>query len=385
MAAPASPRAVGSPRDVGPSSVPLKPGATIGILGSGQLGRMLALAAARLGLRCHIYADASGPAFDVASAHTIAAYDDEAALAAFASSIDVTTFEFENIPVATVEFLATRIPVRPGAKALAVTQDRLTEKQLAHDLGAMTADFAAVDSLAALSQRARDIGLPAVLKTRRFGYDGKGQAKLLATDGVEAAWTAIGGHPAILETFIAFQAEVSVVAVRGDDGAFAAYDVVLNDHRNHILHTSTIPAMVSAETERQAVDTARAIADALDYVGVLAVEYFVLDAAGAEVLYINEIAPRVHNSGHWTIDGCTVSQFENHMRAVAGWPLGSTARHSNAVMTNLIGSDQAGYLDLAAEPGACVHLYGKGEARDGRKMGHVTRLSPRSDRQPPTR
>ena len=352
------------------------PGSTIGILGSGQLGRMLALAAARLGLRCHIYADTHGPASDCATAHTIAPYDDEVALGVFADAVSVATFEFENIPVATVEFLAKRIPVRPGAKALGVTQDRLAEKRLARDLGAETAEFASVDGLAELEARCREIGLPAVLKTRRLGYDGRGQAKLMDATGAKAAWQAIGQAPAILERFVPFQSEASVIGVRGVDGSFAAYDVVGNDHRDHILHTSTVPAHLSAAAAEQAIATTRAIADALDYVGVLAVEFFVLDYARQELLYVNEIAPRVHNSGHWTIDACTVSQFENHMRAVAGWPIGSTARHSDAVMTNLIGREHGTYLQLAAEPGACVHLYGKNEARNGRKMGHVTRIKP---------
>ncbi|MBX9925369.1 MAG: 5-(carboxyamino)imidazole ribonucleotide synthase [Hyphomicrobiaceae bacterium] len=353
------------------------PGSTIGILGSGQLGRMLALAAARLGLRCHIYADTPGPASDCASAHTIAPYDDEVALAAFADAVSVATFEFENIPVATVEFLAKRISVRPGAKALGVTQDRLAEKRLARDLGAETAEFASVDGLAELETRCREIGLPAVLKTRRLGYDGRGQAKLSDATAAKAAWQAIGQAPAILERFVPFQSEASVIGVRGVDGSFAAYDVVNNDHRDHILHTSTVPAHLSATAAEEAIATTRAIADALDYVGVLAVEFFVLDDARQDLLYVNEIAPRVHNSGHWTIDACTVSQFENHMRAVAGWPIGSTARHSDAVMTNLIGREHVTYLQLAAEPGACVHLYGKNEARNGRKMGHVTRIKPR--------
>jgi 5-(carboxyamino)imidazole ribonucleotide synthase len=355
----------------------LSPGSTIGILGSGQLGRMLALAAARLGLATHIYSDEPGPALDVARTHTIARYDDEAALAAFAASVSVATFEFENIPVETVQFLSRMIAVRPGAQALGVTQDRLAEKRLARELGAMTADFAGVDSLSELEARLDQVGVPAILKTRRFGYDGKGQAKVMARDEAAAAWTAIHEQPAILERFVPFETEASVVGVRAIDGTFAAYDVVRNEHRDHILHTSTVPARLLPATEREAIATTRAIADALDYVGVIAVEFFVLEVSRRPVLYVNEIAPRVHNSGHLTIDACAVSQFENHIRAVAGWPLGSTARHSDAVMTNLIGRDQNGWARLAAEPGACVHLYGKNEARPGRKMGHVTRLTAR--------
>lgn len=296
----------------------LSPGSTIGILGSGQLGRMLAMAASRLGLKAHIYADGPGPAFDVASATTIARYDDEASLAAFAADIAVATYEFENIPVATVEFLNKRIPVRPGIAALACAQDRLNEKRLARDLGAMTADFAPVDSFDELRQRIDQIGAPAILKTRRFGYDGKGQAKLASPSDAKAAWAAIRGQPAILEKFVPFQFEVSVVAVRSGDGIFAAYDASQNDHRDHILHTASVPANLSAEAVNAAIQTTRGIADALDYVGVMAVEFFVLAHGGRELLYVNEIAPRVHNSGHWSIDACPVSQFENHIRAVAG-------------------------------------------------------------------
>jgi 5-(carboxyamino)imidazole ribonucleotide synthase len=354
----------------------LSPGSTIGILGSGQLGRMLAMAAARLGFKCHIYADAPGPAFDVASLTTIAPYKDEKVLAEFAASIAVATYEFENIPVETVTYLSKRVMVRPGVKALACAQDRLNEKQLAQKLGALTADFARVDSAAELAVRVDQLGLPAILKTRRFGYDGKGQAKILKPENMSAAYAEMRGQPAILEAFVPFQREVSVVAVRAGDGRFAAYDVIENDHRDHILHTSTVPAHVADAAAREAVLITKSLAEALDYVGVLAVEFFVLDAPDGYVLYVNEIAPRVHNSGHWTIDACVVSQFENHIRAVAGWPLGSTERHSNAIMTNLIGKDHDGWSRLAGEKGACVHLYGKNEARAARKMGHVTRLSP---------
>ena len=353
----------------------LSPGSTIGILGSGQLGRMLAMAAARLGLKCHIYADGPGPAFDVASMTTIAPYSDEKALAAFAASIAVATYEFENIPVETVTFLSKRIPVRPGVAALACAQDRLNEKRLARELGAMTADFASVDSLEDLVAAIEQFGVPAILKTRRFGYDGKGQAKINHPGDARSAWASMRGQPSILEKFVAFKSEVSVVAVRSADGMFRAYDVSANEHRDHILHTSTVPAPLADEAANAAIRTTKGIADALDYVGVLAVEFFALDYNRREVLYVNEIAPRVHNSGHWTIDACAVSQFENHIRAVAGWPIGETARHSDAVMTNLIGKDANSWQRVAAEPNACVHLYGKHDARAGRKMGHVTRLS----------
>lgn len=355
----------------------LSPGSTIGILGSGQLGRMLAMAAARLGFRCHIYADAPGPAFDVAAATTVGSYDDRLKLAAFAACAGVATYEFENIPVETVAFLSQLIPVRPGVAALACAQDRLNEKQLARELGAMTADFAAANSFEELVAAIEVIGAPGILKTRRFGYDGKGQVKINAPSDAKAAWDAIRGQPAILEKLVPFNSEVSVVAVRAADGSFAAYDVTANEHRHHILHTSAVPAAMSEEAMSAAIATTKGIADALNYTGVLAVEFFALSYNRRDVLYVNEIAPRVHNSGHWTIDACAVSQFENHIRAVAGWPVGPTSRHSNAVMTNLIGKDANAWGKLAAEPATCVHLYGKHEARAGRKMGHVTRISPK--------
>lgn len=353
----------------------LSPGSTIGILGSGQLGRMLAMAAARLGLKCHIYADSPGPAFDVASMTTIASYTDETALAAFAASIAVATYEFENIPVETVVFLSKRVAVRPGVAALACAQDRLNEKRLARELGAMTADFASVGSLDDLTAALIQFGVPAILKTRRFGYDGKGQVKISDPAEAKAAWDAMRGQPSILEKVVPFKSEVSVIAARSVDGTFRAYDVSANDHRDHILHTATVPALVPDEAASAAIQTTKGIADALDYAGVLAVEFFALEYNRRTVLYVNEIAPRVHNSGHWTIDACAVSQFENHIRAVAGWPIGDTVRHSDAVMTNLIGKDANTWQRLAAEPNTCVHLYGKHDARAGRKMGHVTRLT----------
>ena len=349
----------------------IPPGGTIGILGSGQLGRMLALAAGKLGLKTHIYCDASGPAFDVATVRTTAKFDDHAALAKFANAVDAVTYEFENIPLDTVRFLEGLVAVRPGAKALACAQDRLNEKQLARDLGAGTAPFAAIDNLDELkSQLAGAMPVPCVLKTRRFGYDGKGQAKIMEVREAEAAWQAIGQQPAILEGFVDFSCEVSVVAVRGADRAFAAYDVTLNEHRDHILHSSTVPSGIAPHLAAEAIDIARRIAEALDYVGVFAVEFFVVD----DGVLVNEIAPRVHNSGHWTMDACLVGQFENHIRAVAGWPLGTTTRHADAEMINLIGIEAHEWAKIAAEPGASLHLYGKREARPGRKMGHINRL-----------
>lgn len=359
----------------GDSTTALPPGSWIGILGSGQLGRMLAMAAARLGFKCHVYADASGPAFDVAAAHTVAAYDDAKALARFADAVSVATYEFENIPVATVEQLARRIPVRPGAKALEAAQDRITEKQLARALGAGTADFVPVGSLGEL-QAALDGGfaLPAVLKTRRFGYDGKGQAKLRARTDAASAWAAMAGQPAILESFVRFDREVSLVAARGIDGTFAAFALTENEHRDHILHRSLAPAHLSDGATAEAEAIARRIAERLDYIGVFAIEFFALDIGGRTTLFVNEMAPRVHNSGHWTLDAAETSQFEQHIRAVAGWPLGSPAMTApGAEMINLIGDDILAWRTLAEQPGTVIHHYGKNDARPGRKMGHVNR------------
>ncbi|MEQ1716573.1 MAG: 5-(carboxyamino)imidazole ribonucleotide synthase [Hyphomicrobium sp.] len=357
---------------------PLPLGSIIGILGGGQLGRMLAMAAARLGLKCHVYApEADSPAFDVVSSITVAAYDDEKALAAFAASIDAATYEFENIPVATVAFLSKHVPVRPGAKALACAQDRMNEKALARQLGASTAEFAPIDSYDDLLQALTVIPPPCVLKTRRLGYDGKGQAKILHLEDAEAAWDAMRNQPSILESFVHFQLEVSVVAARSVDGEFRAFDVTENEHRNHILHRSLAPARITKAAADEAIATAEKFATTLDYAGVFAIEFFALHQTGKDVLFVNEMAPRVHNSGHWTIDGAVTSQFEQHMRAVAGWPLGSTARKAPAVeMINLIGDDIHAWPEIAADTGAFLHHYGKKEARAGRKMGHVTRLLP---------
>jgi 5-(carboxyamino)imidazole ribonucleotide synthase len=337
---------------------------------------MLATAAARLGLKCHIYCpDPESPAFDVAAACTVAAYEDAASLDAFARSVDVVTYEFENVDVAAAERLGSIVPVRPGPRALAVSQDRVTEKGLLRDLQIETAPFAAVDDLASLQAAVDAIGRPALLKTRRFGYDGKGQARIGADTDLGEVVRAIGNAPAILEGFVPFSREISVIAARGLGGEVASYDPVENVHSEGILHTSTVPAGISAATASDAGRIARLILEALDYVGVLGVEFFVVAGGDMERLIVNEIAPRVHNSGHWTEDACAVSQFENHVRAIAGWPLGPTTRHADAVMTNLIGTDAEDWPRLAGEPGARLHLYGKRDARPGRKMGHVNRLS----------
>lgn len=353
----------------------LPPGSTIGILGSGQLGRMLALAAANLGFKCHIYSDVAGPAFDVAAAHTVAAYDDRIALDGFGAAISVATYEFENIPVATVEHLAKLVPVRPGATALEAAQDRVNEKTLARIMGAKTASFVPIDSEAQLVDSLEEFPLPAILKTRRFGYDGKGQAKLLTRNDASKAWAAMNGQPAILESFVPFTREVSVIAARTAGGAFRAFDVTENEHRDHILHRSLAPARMKPETATEAMEVARRMAMKVDYVGVFAIEFFLVDEDGEEKLFVNEMAPRVHNSGHWTMDGADTSQFEQHIRAIAGWPLGSTRMvAAGAEMVNLIGDDILDWERIASEPGAYLHHYGKAEVRAGRKMGHVNRL-----------
>jgi 5-(carboxyamino)imidazole ribonucleotide synthase len=360
--------------------LPLPPGSTIGILGSGQLGRMLAMAAARLGLKTHVYCEASGPAFDVATEKTKAAFDDTAALAAFARTVDAVTYEFENVSVATARLLAGTVPVRPSAKALEVAQDRLAEKEFIAALSIPVAPFRPIDRGDDLRAALDHFGAPAILKTRRLGYDGKGQASLEPGGDIAAAWMGVGAQPCVLEKRVAFACEISTLVVRGHAGELACYDSPRNAHERGILRRSVVPSGLPEADLVRAREIAGRIADALDYVGVLAVEMFHLgpDAPAAERLMVNEIAPRVHNSGHWTIEACAVSQFENHMRAVAGWPLGSTERHSDAEMLNLIGKEALDWQRLAAEPGACLHLYGKREARDGRKMGHVTRLFPRS-------
>ena len=356
----------------------LAPGDTIGILGGGQLGRMLAIAAAKLGLKAHVFApEPDSPAFEVAAAHTIADYRDAAALTRFADRVKVMTYEFENVPAETAAVLAAHGPVRPNSTALETAQDRLVEKQFLRDLGLATAPFASVDDPGALARAVAQIGRPSILKTRRFGYDGKGQALVREGSDLAVVFRSLG-QKSILEGVVPFTREVSVVAARGLDGSFAAYDLAENDHANGILATTRLPAAVGAATERAASDMVRRIADALDYVGVLTVEMFVVpdEISGAETLVVNEIAQRVHNSGHWTLDGAATSQFEQHVRAVCGWPLGSTRRHGAIEMRNLIGADTHDWHAILSEPGASLHLYGKAAARPGRKMGHVTRVLP---------
>ena len=367
------------------ASLIVPPGGVVGILGGGQLGRMLAIAAAQLGLKAHIYCpEEDAPARDVAAASTTASYTDETALARFAAAVDVVTYEFENVPVEAAALLAgAGAVVRPGAKALEKAQDRLHEKDFINAIGARTAAYHAVDDLASLEAGLAAVGRPAILKTRRLGYDGKGQTRLAADErdlpgayekAIAFAWAEVGAAPSILEGFVPFEREISVIGARGADGAVALYDPAQNVHRDGILKTSAAPASAAPA----ALDAARSVtADILaelDYVGVIGVEFFVLTDGG---VIVNEFAPRVHNSGHWTLDACAVSQFEQHIRAVAGWPLGDPARHCDAVMENLIGEEAGAWRELAKEPQTCVHLYGKEEARAGRKMGHATRIRPR--------
>jgi 5-(carboxyamino)imidazole ribonucleotide synthase len=347
----------------------LPSGSRIGILGGGQLGRMLALAAARLGMRCHVFEPAAGPcAAPVVERVTRAGYDDVEALRAFAASVDVITYEFENVPLCAVDAVADVSPVRPGRRALEAAQDRLAEKDFLRGTGLATAPYASVVDPDTLDDALAEIGAPSILKTRRLGYDGKGQMRITALRDAARAWSSMDGAPCVLEGFIDFEREISVIAARGGDGAVVAFDPGENLHRDGILRTTTVPAAISPSVAQDAVLVAGRILNALDYVGVIGVELFVTRHG----LVVNEFAPRVHNSGHWTQDACLTDQFEQHVRAICGWPLGDGARHSDALMTNLLGDE---ILGAAETRGAAVHVYGKPDPRPGRKMGHVTRIS----------
>jgi 5-(carboxyamino)imidazole ribonucleotide synthase len=350
----------------------LPPGSRIGILGGGQLGRMLAMAAARLGMHVHIYEPAADPcAAEVAQRLSSAGYDDIAALEVFARSVDVVTYEFENVPLAAIDAVASHAPVRPGRRALEVAQDRVVEKDFLAGIGLGTAPYIAVDRPEAVAAAVRRFGTPAILKTRRLGYDGKGQVRMAGADEADAAWAAVGAVPSVLEGFVGFEREISVIAVRGLDGAVSAFDPGENEHRDGILHRTRVPAAIAPALAEDAVLVAGRILNALDYVGVIGVEMFVT----GEGLLVNEIAPRVHNSGHWTEAACLIDQFEQHIRAICGWPLGDGRRHSDAEMQNLLGDEAAAAASIRD---ARVHLYGKPESRPGRKMGHFTRIRPRT-------
>ncbi|MGB8273844.1 MAG: 5-(carboxyamino)imidazole ribonucleotide synthase [Alphaproteobacteria bacterium] len=358
------------------------PGAAIGILGGGQLGRMSAMAAARLGFRTHVFTpEADSPAAQVSGKATVAPYTDEAALRAFARSVDVVTFEFENVPFEAVTAIEDLVPVRPKPDVLRICQDRLLEKTFAWDNEVATAPFAPVTDRTSLEAAFETLGRPAVFKTRRHGYDGKGQVRIPAGDD-EAFWRAVdeaagiaAAAPSILEAFVDFSCELSVIVARGVTGETAVYDVVENEHVHGILDRTIAPARVSGALAGEAQRMALVLANALDLVGLLAVEMFL---TRDDQLLVNELAPRPHNSGHWTLDACVTSQFEQHVRAVTGLPLGSTRRLANAEMKNLIGAEVDRWRDLVAEPDVKVHLYGKTETKPGRKMGHVTRLFPLS-------
>jgi 5-(carboxyamino)imidazole ribonucleotide synthase len=354
---------------------PLPPNSTIGLVGGGQLGRMSAMAAARLGYRCHILTrEVDSPAAQVSHAVTISDYEDPASLHAFASAVDVISFEFENVSAEGLDLLAARKPVRPAPSVLRISQDRVTEKSFLNTAGVATAPWAPVADLEGLRAAVAQLGLPAVLKTTRLGYDGKGQRLLRAVSDLEPAFSALAPKPLILEGFVDFACEISVVIARGADGAVSAFDAVENRHRGHILDVTLAPARIAPRIAAAAQGIARCVVDALDLVGLLAVEMFV--SADGRVL-VNEIAPRPHNSGHWTIDACPASQFELHIRSIAGLPLPPAVRHSDAVMRNLVGPDDVAlWPAILATPGLIPHLYGKAEARPDRKMGHVTRLFP---------
>jgi 5-(carboxyamino)imidazole ribonucleotide synthase len=355
----------------------IPPGSTIGILGGGQLGRMTALAAARLGYRVHSYCpDAGSPAFQVSAAATTAAYEDREALARFAGAVDVISFEFENVPSATAELLAALKPTRPRPQVLHICQDRLREKDFLMSAGVATTPYREVASADALKTALRAIGLPAVLKTARFGYDGKGQVMLSRDSDPADAWRQMGASLGILEGFVDFSHEISVIVARGVDGHRLAFPAVENRHRHHILDTTIAPARLPQSVLQQAETIAGRIVEALDVIGLLAVEMFV--TRSGEVL-VNELAPRPHNSGHWTIDACVTSQFEQFARAICGLPLGSVERHSDAEMKNLLGDEIDAWREILSDPAAKLHLYGKREPRPGRKMGHVTRLVPKQD------
>lgn len=351
----------------------IPPGSIIGVLGGGQLGRMLGLAAAELGYRTAFFCpDPDSPAFQIAERSWREPYGSRAALADFADAVDLITYEFENVPTAALDFLEARRPIRPGRRALAISQDRLEEKMFLTGLGIPVAPFRAVDSLEALMAAVADIGRPAIIKTRRLGYDGKGQARVTQRSDCAAAWAGLNSEQAVVEAMIPFDSEISVLLARGVDGTIRSWPPAENVHKDGILRSSTLPAAIGDRLASDALSLASRIAEALDFTGVMAVEMFVLKAENR--LLVNEIAPRVHNSGHWTLDGSETSQFEQHIRAICGLPLGASGVTGRIRMDNLIGDEVDRWRDILADPLAKLHLYGKASARDGRKMGHVTRV-----------
>ncbi|MCF6326522.1 MAG: 5-(carboxyamino)imidazole ribonucleotide synthase [Devosiaceae bacterium] len=362
------------------SREPLLPGSTIGILGGGQLGRMLAVAASKLGLNTHIYCpDPESPAFDVAKYHTIAPYDDQNALKEFATSVDLVTYEFENVPTKAANLIKEQVFLAPGVNALKTSQDRLLEKKFLQELDIAISPFEPVNSPQQLLQAIKIIGTPSVLKTTRFGYDGKGQRIIKTAKGAHDAYKEFAGKQLVLEAFVEFDSEISVVIARNASGQIAAFEPSTNIHKNHILHTSTVPASIEKSTAIKAIAIATKIAECLQYQGVMAVEFFVCkadqSANNKQMLLVNEIAPRVHNSGHWTQNVCPTDQFEQHIRAICNWPLGQTERMANVVMRNLIGGE-INLIPHGLSPNDHPHIYGKSHSRPGRKMGHVNTITP---------
>ena len=354
---------------------PLPAGSKIGILGGGQLGRMLCAAASKLGMRTHVFADGPDPpAGQLANQVSISGYDDIEMLRRFATSVDVATYEFENIPSSTIDAVSGFCPVRPGRSALVTSQDRLVEKSFLRDSGIDVAPFVGIDNRSELLDAAKAIGFPAILKSRRFGYDGKGQARLRTVHDIERAMNAVGNKPALLEQHVAFDLEISVIGARAIRGTMVCFGPGENVHENGILRTTRVPARISKDLEKRAISISETIMEKLDYVGVIGVEFFV----SGEDLLVNEIAPRVHNSGHWTQNGCVVDQFEQHIRAICNWPLGDARRHADVTMVNIIGKEVLSVRELARKNDHAIHLYGKSEARPGRKMGHVNKTSPTS-------
>ena len=345
--------------------------AIIGILGGGQLGRMLSVAASRLGFRSHIFDPIpDAPATHVADAVTTASFLDEKALTNFANSVDVITFEFENIPTSALDVLGTYRPIKPDKESLRISQDRLNEKTFLRSLDLQTVPFAEVSDHLTLQNALDQIGTPAILKTRQFGYDGKGQVRIVKEVDAPQSFKSINESPAILEKFVEFDVEISVIAARGINGSVAAFDPGENEHQDGILRKTTVPARINSKQKTDAILIAARILNALDYVGVIGIEFFVT----ANGLLVNEMAPRVHNSGHWTQNACAVDQFEQHIRAISGWPLSDGRRYVDVVMENLIGHDIDQIPKISGENNSAIHLYGKSEIKSGRKMGHVNRL-----------
>ena len=349
----------------------LEMGSTIGILGGGQLGRMLAVAASRLGLQTHIF----DPSLDCPASHvcaklTTAEFDDTSALLEFASSVDVVTYEFENIPANSLDHIENTVKIFPPRNALSVSQDRLEEKNFLQNAGLRVAPFANIEKQSDLDEAIATVGVPSILKTRRFGYDGKGQVRVRDHSELENAWNALGNVPCVLEGFVSFTKEVSVIAARGQGGEIAAFDVGENVHIDGILHSTTVPTSMPSTLQDEAKQIAAKVLSELSYVGIIGVELFVTDQG----LIVNEFAPRVHNSGHWTQNGCTTDQFEQHIRAICGWSLGDPKRYSDVEMINIVGDEFHNWEKLAGESGTALHLYGKQDVRDGRKMGHINRV-----------